>query len=610
MARGVAAKLLAMAIAVPCLMARAEAEPVTLPALPSAPPAKAANATELVLPYTPYLFDFAVMSLRSVAEITYTGRRYDPITRSLVVTGLEVHRDKVHFRVGQMRLGADQLILDGVAIDTRPLPLDPTLRQVLKHLKRQIIGGDVAVAINVDAPQANYLVQGAVRLTGIGAFDINADLRGFHVLAPLSTMKGGAAANGRQPPEVRGRLASADLAFTDRGLVEALYDVLGGKQGLKPEAAKALAVGIAGAAVAGSMDKLPGGATPALRKTAEAWSAAVQAFLKDPERILLMLKPTQPFDLQRLTDGPLDARVVADLNPQVVNGRSAAPVMIKPADLSLPPDAPLAKVLAVAETLLSGRGTPQDIDGALKMIMPVAISGNRAAVGLLAKAIAVDPYATIPQEKLAPVYVALDLAVAEGLPFADESLAAIGRRLSPEEVVAAEDEAVATWRKTPVGGRQRAAETAAFRLQDWDTVRRFAYAYYEGADMPRNLMRAYGWASMAAAGGDRLAAKLRDELTRAAGAGKIVLPLDRAQAATAKLWTLLMNDERSKPGDGAEASGASAPAGANDQQRSSEQPPATVAAPPAVSEPADEGAQTDTAPGRDKASKGASNGAN
>ncbi|MCE7027899.1 hypothetical protein [Jiella avicenniae] len=528
-----------------------------------------AGLADLVLPYTPYLFDFAVTSMRSVAEITYNGRRYDPITRSLVVTGLEVDRDGVHFRIGQMRVATDQMILDDVAVDTSGLPLDPTTREVLDRLGRKIVVGSVTVGLDLDAPRADYIVEATARLDGIGAFDLDADLRGFHFLAPLDRIEG-EAGGGR--PEIRGRLASADLAFTDMGVVPALYEVLGRQQGLSPQAARSAAAVIAGAAIAGMFADLPGGSTPALQQKTRDWSAAIQAFLKNPGRLQVAFRPDEPFDLSRLTDRVVDARDVEDLDAEVFDGQAVTQALLSPQALVLAPDAPLADVMALAETLLKGRGTPQNGGRALDLIMPAAMDGNRTAVALLAEAIAMNPYVTIAQEKLAPTYVSLDLALAEGLPFAAESLDAIGRRLSPAEIVGAEDEAVSTWRQTPVGQRQRAAEIEAFRTRDWATIRRLAYAYYEGAEMPRNIMRAYGWASIAAAGGDAVAARLRDELTRAAGSGKLVLPLDRARKATDDLWALILGgDEPARP------AGTSTPAVGGASEESTTVPPAAGA---------------------------------
>ncbi|MAU98722.1 MAG: hypothetical protein CMP81_23040 [Fulvimarina sp.] len=523
----------------------------------------AGGLSGLILPYTPTLFDLAVTSLRSLAAITYDGRRYDPITRSLVVTGLEVDRDSVNFRIGQMRIGADQLILDDVALDTRPLPLDPKVREVLTKLDRQTVTGNITIGLVLDAPRADYQVQASARLDGIGAFDLDADLRGFHLLVPLDDVGGGGPAAGGDRPEIRGRLASGDLAFVDMGLVPALYDVLGREQGLSPDAAAGAAALIAGAGTAGLVDRLAGGATPGLRQRAQGWSAAVQAFLRAPDRLFVALRPAEPFDLARLTDGAVDARDVEDLAPEVVAGQVARQPLLTAQQLELAPDAPLEDVLALAEVLLQGRGTPQDAGRALGLIMPAAMENNRAAVALLARAIAIDPYVPIAQERLAPTYVALDLALAEGLPHAGESLAAIGRRLSPAEIVAAEDEAVATWRETPVGRRQRAAEIEAFRSRDWGTIRQLAFAYYEGSQTPRNIMRAYGWAAIAAAGGDRFAAKLRDELTRAAGSGKLVLPLERARQATDDLWARILGDgETSGASEGGQAGADGAGSGA------------------------------------------------
>jgi len=87
--------------------------------------------------------------------------------------------------------------------------------------------------------------------------------------------------------------------------------------------------------------------------------------------------------------------------------------------------------------------------------------------------------------------------------------------------------------------------------------------------MPRNVMRAYGWASIAAGGGDAIAAGFRDDLTEAVSSGRLVLPLDKAREATNDLWRVLI----SAPGEGA-------PPGAPSSRPAA---PAAVPTPTAVS---------------------------
>lgn len=542
------------AVLAACLATSAQAQQADL--AKAAVPPEQGGVSELILPYSPYVFDLAVASARSIAQVTYRARRYDPVTRALVVTGLEIRRGPVHVKVGQMRIGAERTILDDLVVDTRRLPLEIEVREVLKRLDREILTGDVAINVDANGPTADYVIQATANLDGIGALDLDADLRGFHILVPLDEwdedMRDGAVARRRgDEPEIVGRLASANLGFADAGLTEALYDVLGGAQGLSPEAAKNAAAAMAGIAVAGMFKDMPGGSTPELDEAARRWSAVIQAFLRAPGRIAISLRPAEPFDIARLTDGIVEAVDIVALNPSVVQGVPAGVRLLDPAVLTPKPDAPLSQLLAIADTLIAGRGTPQNVERAVALVMPAAVEGNRAAVGLLAKAIAIDPHVSVPQDRLRAAYVALDLATADGLPNAAESRLAIGRRLSPSEIVGAEDEAVAIWRKTPIGAKQRAAEVEAFRTRDWKLIRRLAYAYYEGVDMPRNIMRAYGWASIAAAGGDQIAAAFRDELTRAAGSGRLVLPLDRAREATNDLWAIIVDDGSAQNAGGA-----------------------------------------------------------
>ena len=353
-------------------------------------------------------------------------------------------------------------------------------------------------------------------------------------------------------PEVRGRLAAGRGSFTDRGLVAALYDVLAPQQGLTPEQAKGTVAMMAGIGIASAVSSLPGGEDPRLQEMARGWSAAVQAFLAKPGRLNVVFAPDKPFDLARLQKDGVGAAEILDLDPSVTSGPDRRIALVDPDAINLAPDAPPATTLPAATALIEGRGVPQDIARGMALALPAAGSGNRAAIGLVARALSLDPRVAIQQDQLRNVYEALLLARADHLPADDRSLDAVRSRLSPEELAAAEDEALERWRATPTGAAQKQAEMAAFRTRDWAAIRRLAFAYYEGASMPRNAMRAYGWASIAAAGGDRIAASLRDDLTVAASDGRFVVPLDRTRKAVADLWRLLIADSVEAPHAGDE----------------------------------------------------------
>ncbi|HEX2019429.1 MAG TPA: hypothetical protein VGO17_10865 [Aurantimonas sp.] len=497
-----------------------------------------ASFSDLALPYTPYLFDLAVYAGRSVARITYRSRRYDPVTRALVVTGLRIERDDFSAGIGQMRIAADGAVYEDLAIDTRALPLDREIREALQRLDRETVTGDVVVTVTSDVAAADYDVTVSLRAEGIGTLDVGADLAGFHVLAPL---EGGAEGDGSGTPVIVGQLRSGRVAFVDAGLAAVLYDMAGARQGLSGDQARGAVAMMAGIGVASLVSGVAGGVGPQLQQMAQVWSAAVQAFLGRPDRLDVTFDPAEPFDLSRLTDGELSEADLLDLNPSAVAGRIEPQPLRDPA-LLVAEGAPAEAVLAAAEALLEGRGVPQDVGRVVTLVLPLVGSDDSRAMALLARALAVDPGATIPQDALTNAYVALLIARAEGLPVEDTGLDALRGRLSPEEIVASEDQAVQRWRTKPLGQEQKRVEVAAFEAQDWAMVRRYAYAYYEGVSMPRNLLRAYGWASIAAAGGDRLATRLRDDLSRAAGTGMVALPIDQARRATDDLWRLLVSE--------------------------------------------------------------------
>ncbi|MEX6507355.1 hypothetical protein [Jiella sp. M17.18] len=586
MTSSLAAGALSAALALAVVGPSAAAQPASVAvgvAAPSMPSDGNRSLSDLLLPYSPYLFDAVVTAGRSLAEITYGSRRYDPITRMLVVDDLTIKRAGFAMRVGEARIGADAAIYDDVAVDTRALPLDPTVRQVLQRLGRETVTGDMTISAAVNTAQADYDLHASLRLDGIGTLDLSTDLLGFHVMVPLGEIEG---RGGNSPPEIAGRLKSARARFTDAGLAAALYDVVGKGRGLTAEQARATASMIAGIAVASLFNDIPGGDKPQLRQREHQWSAAVQAFLVEPSEIAVALDPAEPFDLSRIgPQKPLDADALLALNPTVASGPAPKLALRDPAGLTLPPNAPLQDVLATAQILVEGRGVPQDIERAVGLLLPPARADNRAAIALLARALTLDPGVKIPQDQLVGTYVALILAKADGLDPAEKSLAAIRSRLSPAEIAAAEDDAAQRWRQTPVGMQQRKAEVAAFQSHDWPAVRRLAFSYYEGVAMPRNVMRAYGWASIAAAGGDRIAATFRDELTQAVNSGRLVLPLDKAREATDDLWRLIIAEPKpvEKSAAPAATDTAPSPAAGSDSKPGTTAPEPTANAPEAGS---------------------------
>ncbi|WP_206453770.1 hypothetical protein [Aurantimonas marina] len=540
----IAALAVAMAATGVTSVQTAVAQTVAAQIVPAQRPAARADAKwpdgllAFALPYSPYLFDLVVYAGRSVAEITYGTRRYDPVMRSLVVTDLEIRRDALQASIGQIRVSADEAVYENVAVDTRALPLDPTTRAVLRKLDREILTGDVALSGRMDAAAADYDLSASLRIEGAGTLEITAELEGFHILAPLEGFDDAAAGGS---PKLAGRLRSARIAFADAGLASVLYEVFGGQQGMTAEQARGTASMMAGIGVTALFSELPGGASPRLREMARGWSATIQSFLIQPDRLEVSFYPASPLELTRLTQGVIGAEDILALNPAVVAGASQTTALVDPATITLAPDGPIEAVLPAAEALIEGRGVPQDIARGVTLLLPAAGSDNRAAIGLLARALALDPGVVIAQEQLRGAYVAVLLARADRLTGENVGIDALRRRLSPDELAVAEDEALQRWRRTKIGESQRQIEIGAFEAHDWPTIRRLAFAYYEGATMPRNLMRAYGWASIAAAGGDRLAAGLRDNLTAAVSEGRIVLPMERARKATDDLWRLIVS---------------------------------------------------------------------
>ena len=105
---------------------------------------------------------------------------------------------------------------------------------------------------------------------------------------------------------------------------------------------------------------------------------------------------------------------------------------------------------------------------------------------------------------------------------------------------ASEEAAAEAWGETDDGLQAAAVEAEYLAARDWATLRRIAYAYYEGIDRPRNRQRAYAFANVAAAGDDKAASLLRDKLAEARAKGEVMWSKDETAERIASMWALVL----------------------------------------------------------------------
>lgn len=472
-----------------------------------------------LLPYSPWLFDLAVQSARSFAEVSYDRRGYDPVTGTFFVSGLHVKRDTVDVTVGRLRADLGSVMLEGIAVDTRGLELPPQLAEGLRKLGRDKIEGNVLFNVKSNAGRSAYDIAMSYDMPDIGALAMTATIDNFHVLVSLEDVETGAMSG---EPVVAGTLVKGSIAYKDKGLMPVAIDISAQEAGMSADQLKAGIMATPSQFAAQLIGSLPGGVSPDLKDRIFGWASTAEAFLKDQDAIRISLDPAEPVPLQRLQGGMVDEALIAALNPTVTHGF---------AEVAAPP--PPAGSLALANALISGGGAPQDREAGARALLALARSGDADALRSIAVTFGDASAPDLQPDELASLYSYLLVARAQDAGVSDGALASLTARLPAETVLAAERDA-ATYFAAHGGKPGITAETIGG--VDAGALRMAAYDLYEGRGVPRDFTRSLTLALVASAAGDGFAARLRDDLTAAAQRNDIVIGTAAAHVEAAKLW--------------------------------------------------------------------------
>jgi hypothetical protein len=496
----------------------------------AAPVFAADNALgRFLLPYSPVVFDVAVQVGRSFAEITYGTRGYDPLTETFTVSDLHIRRDAFDFTVARLRVGLGSTQLQDFAVDLSEFTLPPDVRNGLAALGQERLTGNAVLAGTSDEARAAYEVNLQMDFDRVGELSLSGAVDGFHVLVPLES---GATDDSGNPvaeqPKVAGTLRRLSLTYRDLGLVDAATAVAAQGQGVTPEQMRAGLAAMPLLSVGALLDGLPGGASQALREQAQEWARAVGDFVQKKGEIRVTLAPPEPVALARFTTGVVDEALIAALNP-TVSTLGGDPPRIEAAGLSGP--------LASAQALLSGIGALQDEQAGTAALLQLAQGGDTGAVRALASRFGEAPAPALKLEDASSLYGFLLVGRALGEPVSDAGLSELGGALAPDALREAERRANDWFRANTDAGRAMApvepASVAGLRPSD---LRAMAFDAYDGRSRPRDLTEAYALALVAAAGGDQIAAGLRDDLARAAQGKRLPVSTEEARARAAALW--------------------------------------------------------------------------
>ncbi len=243
---------------------------------------------------------------------------------------------------------------------------------------------------------------------------------------------------------------------------------------------------------------------------AEELSAGITAFWQDRRPLVVTVHPVDDVysdDIFLLSDGDR----LGFLRPKVSNLPSSLRSIVPPADVAaaLADAASLddATRIKIGTALLTGDGAPRSIEAGARILLPVAKDRSGEAAVILAKA-----YQSVGRNGEA--YRMALVALASG----DRGAAAIAdeleRSMPLAEIMAVQDEAGVDW---PGRTGFETAIDAAVADGDVRAIAAHAHAASAGRDLPRSFGDAYMLATLAAASGDRSAARLRDRLDRRFG---------------------------------------------------------------------------------------------
>ena len=504
--------------------------------------------SQWILPYGPMIFDVVVTFARSVAVITYQSRAYDPVTRDFVVSGLKIGRAGVDVGIDRIRINAATQLYEGIAIDTRAIPMDDEARATLKKLDAEIIRGDVVSSVLADVPSATYDIDVKANFQNIGALSLAAKVEGLHILVPLdevaAELQSEPLTDGEMPaepveptptsdaPVVVGKLVSASIGYDDAGLTKVGFSLAAAAQNLSANELQGVVATMLTPMVSSLFQEMPGGASPALMERAVGWSGALQAYLAKPEHIEISFAPEEPFDLAQLKPGAqFDEAMILALNPSVSAEVAERTALIDPASGA----AIGADDMPLAQRLVEGVGIPQDVKRGVALALADIAAGKPESAAIVVRGIVLDPDSAVTADSAASSYVLLLIAKARGEAVPEEILAAVRAQLTPDQIAAQENAASEQWAAGDGAGRQ-AAEAEAISARDWAGLRNLAFDYYEGSGVPRNVTRAFTFASLAAAGGDRVAVTLRDDLLSGLRAKRLAFSPDAARADAATIW--------------------------------------------------------------------------
>lgn len=455
--------------------------------------------------FTQVVLRTAVSAVRSQVELTYEDIVLDLAAGRMAITGLDVRPalpwdqsgDCVAFAEAievfapaNLDISKGRIEIIGLDLPLACLPLEPQ-QMVLAAGYERIRAPSLSIDFNYQTGSSALDLTVAGTVEDAVAFEAAMEFAYFWVQTPVALMDDALGPNGGGAPEGEpvADLAFAEIVVSDEGLLERagpmLGAMIGGFEAAPPmiEGAILQQLGADGQVFAGEA------------------RAMVEAFLAGEGDIVLTIAPDQPVWLSPdLFADP--GTLFAALAP-AASGRPAATTAL--IDRSLLEAALAGEAisdadrLTVGHALATGVGAPRAPEIARQALAPL-ISAQDPEAALIAS----ESYGS---EDVEAAYGLALIAAAGGAEGALTRLNRLEASLTFEAMAAAQQGV-----SDDLQGAAERVLAEALASGDLSEIRARAILFDHGVGAPRNYLHAYRAAILAAAGGDRTAAALRDRI--------------------------------------------------------------------------------------------------
>ncbi|MFQ5565614.1 MAG: hypothetical protein ACE5EU_04550, partial [Paracoccaceae bacterium] len=457
------------------------------------------------------LTQYALLTVRTMVDLTYEHLAVDPHSGDVVITGLKLYPILDWDQDGACVVSIDRIAgsadigfetIGGrreiTGVHVAPSCFEPEQNAMMAAFGYEGLTVDnmsIGLTYEFASSAADLTVHAAVRDAAVVTLTAAFDYVWISGLIPGPDNPDG-------EPFPVAQLSEAEIVIENRGLFERMEPMLAAQAGdLQAFPQTVTAVLMAGLSEGGTR-------TPSAAETrfVDNVASEVERFINDKNRIVLSAAPEGGVWLdESIFESP--SAMIAALNPVVSSAPLISRSLIAPGELTAAISGQAASLdeaarLRVGGALLTGLGAPRSVAHGRALLQPMAEHWHAGAALLLANALIEDGEA---EQAYRMALRAAAGGESGGMTAADRLV----EDLPADFVLGAQLEAAQGW---PGAAARQAADQALIEAADIGAMRERAHAAALGQDGPRSYGDAYYWASLAAAAGDRSSARLRERL--------------------------------------------------------------------------------------------------